>query len=408
MFKMHSDAGRMHTTVGLFVTHAMSFDAKMKMAFVAIVLVALLAVPAPLLPPHRLTEALRTIFGIGWTPAYLVAAVAVQVVFYGLLGVLAASTVNRAGTLQGRLFQVVTIPVLVVGVAIIIRSLKMGHLPIWINAAVPTAACVIGVLFGLGLLYGRWKGTIVVVVLLLGMTLWEISGGGSTELRHATEAHLQNILSVAPSLPTGEARFESLLRIAFAPVPHDGDEGDAVEQNQAAIVAWGIVVGHERLARLVGLNPDSQLVRRAAEVREGVTLRGREDWARHYALSAALAVLEHPLISDAGGLMKEQLDALTRGTGFSFGDLAADRAGVRFATAATSSEASAKAMQLRIRRAYSVDDLFPATIDFPENLSVEEFRRDFGGVGSQRYRSEVNRIEAQLDSCAALSPLAQH
>ena len=40
---------------------------------------------------------------------------------------------------------------------------------------------------------------------------------------------------------------------------------------------------------------------------------------------AALAVLEHPLVSDAGGLMKEQLDALTHGSGFSFGDLAADR-----------------------------------------------------------------------------------
>ena len=41
-----------------------------------------------------------------------------------------------------------------------------------------------------------------------------------------------------------------------------------------------------------------------------------EDWARHSALSAALAVLEHPLVSDAAGLMKEELDALTHGSGF--------------------------------------------------------------------------------------------
>ena len=74
-------------------------------------------------------------------------------------------------------------------------------------------------------------------------------------------------------------------------------------------------------------------------------MRGREDWARHYALSAALAVLEHPLVSDAAGLMKEELDALTHGSGFSFGDLAADRAGVRFADAATHSEVDEQAME---------------------------------------------------------------
>ncbi len=44
-------------------------------------------------------------------------------------------------------------------------------------------------------------------------------------------------------------------------------------------------------------------------------------------LGAALAVLKHPIVSDAGGLLREQLDTLTRGSGFSFGDLAADRVG---------------------------------------------------------------------------------
>jgi len=61
---------------------------------------------------------------------------------------------------------------------------------------------------------------------------------------------------------------------------------------------------------------------RAAALCLDTTLRGREDWPGHY--------LQHPLVSGAGRLMKEQLDALTRGSGFSFGDPAADRAGVRF------------------------------------------------------------------------------
>jgi hypothetical protein len=145
------------------------------------------------------------------------------------------------------------------------------------------------------------------------------------------------------------------------------------------------------------------LVRSAAALGQGTTLHGRDDWPKHYALSAALTVLEHPLVSDAGGLMKEQLDALTRGSGFSFGDLTADRAGVRFAVAATGSESVAKAMQLRIQDGFTVDDFFPSTIDFPENLTLEEFRRDFGGVGSPRYRREVSKIERRLDGCVALS-----
>lgn len=121
-------------------------------------------------------------------------------------------------------------------------------------------------------------------------------------------------------------------------------------------------------------------------------------------MSAALAVLEHPFVSDAAGLMKEQLDALARGTGFSFGDMAADRAGVRFAQAATQSDRAAEALQGRIRGGFAVADFFPSVADLPENLTVEQFRRDYGSVGSPRYRDFIAGIEARLDSCPGLSP----
>jgi hypothetical protein len=132
-------------------------------------------------------------------------------------------------------------------------------------------------------------------------------------------------------------------------------------------------------------------------------LDGRSDWPRHFAVSAALAVLGHPAVSDAGGLMKEQLDTLTKGSGFSFGDLAADRAGVRFALAATRSDSAAAAMQARLQSGFTQRDFFPLEIPFPENLSTEEFRHDFGNVGSERYQSTVNQIEAALERCSALS-----
>jgi hypothetical protein len=116
-------------------------------------------------------------------------------------------------------------------------------------------------------------------------------------------------------------------------------------------------------------------------------------------------VLEHPLVSDAGGLIKEELDTLTHGSGFSFGDLAADRAVVRFAIAATRSPVDEQALQARLHRGFAVDDFFPQITDLPERLTLEQFRTVYGGVGSQRYRQVVADIEARLDRCAALSPL---
>src|SRR6185369_17651347 len=153
------------------------------------------------------------------------------------------------------------------------------------------------------------------------------------------------------SLPIGDARFGALLQSAFVPLPAGAtrEQEQAVQHNRAAILALGIALGHERLARFVGMDPKGGSVLAGIALRTGTTLRGREDWARHYCLSAALAVVESPFMSDAGGIIKEELDALARGSGFSFGDLTADRAGVRFAQAATASESAAQEMQRRLQ-----------------------------------------------------------
>lgn len=379
------------------------FGTKCRFVAAIIILLALVFVPAPLLPPQRLVEVVQRGLGIGWETAYLVAAVVLQVTFYVSVGVLAALVMKRAATLRDRLIQFGLTSIVVVGLALLLRSVKAGHLPLWINAGVPVISCLFGVALGCTLLYRHFTFTAVGTLTVLTAAFWGFFGGSSRSVGMLTEAHLRNLVIAGPALPTGGTRFGALLQAAFAPV--DGGRGNhtQIDSNRAAIIAWGIAAGHPRLARLAGLDPDSQLVQQAAGFSAGTTLRGREDWSRHYAVSAALAVLGHPLISDAGGLMKEQIDALSGGTGFSFGDLAADRAGVRFASAATRSEESAKAMQARIQGSYSTDDFFPYALDVPENLTVEQFRHDFGGVGTERYHQEAKRIELLLDGCVALS-----
>jgi hypothetical protein len=372
-------------------------------AATAVALLALVIVPAPLLPPLGVTGQVQSLLGVSWTTAYLAAAIGLHLALYGALGVVAAFAGGPGKKPRQRWLHLVIVPVVVVGMAVLVRSLKLGHVPMLANAAVPMAACALGVVCGLLWRQHGWRATLVATVVLAAGLVWAYWPGVSSQLSHATAVQLRRIVDSAPQLPSGDARFGVLLQTVFAPMPSTSARSAAVEHNRAAILALGIALGHERLARSAGLERNSELVRAALAVRAGTTLRGRQDWVRHYCLSAALAVVENPLISDAGGLLKEELDALTHGSGFSFGDLAADRAGVRFAWAATASATAAQALQARLQAGYAADDFFPPAADLPENLTVAQFRRDYGGVGTPRYRQTVRAIDTRLNRCAALA-----
>ncbi len=378
----------------------------LRLTALIVVVLMLLIVPAPLLPPHRLSEAIQQTLSVSWKSAYLLAAVLLQLAFYSCIGIAAAFIVKRSQTFSGRLLQIIVVPIIVIGLGLIIRSLKVGHFPIWVNAAIPMVGCIIGVWLGLGLLYQRLKLMIFIVVVVSGAALWGLFGGTSNTLTHATRDQLRKLVSESSKIPRGEKRFGALLQLAFAPISKPtSDPIGTVDHNRAAILALGIALGDEHLARLVGLDRNSKLVRKAILLRKGTTLRGHTDWPQHFTLSAALAVLENPFVSDAGGLMKEQLDALAKGSGFSFTDIAADRAGVRFANAATNSDEDALAMQEILKNKFDMDDFFPSIADLPEKLTTEQFRQEYKAVGSQRYREKISEIEIRLDSCIALSPL---
>jgi hypothetical protein len=381
----------------------MLFYTKVRFVAAAIVVLALLLVPAPLLPPHRFAEALQSVAGISWKAAYLVSAILLRAIFYGALGLVSAFVVNPAKTPWRRLLQIVVLPIIVITAALLLRSLKEGHFPMFSNIAIPVAACFIGVLLGIGVLYRRGKIALLVATAVIGAAVWGFLGGVSAELSRDTEALVRRLVASASSLPSGELRFGALMQTAFAPLTTGSSQRKLVAHNRAAILALGIAIGHERIARYVDLDTDTELLNKAILLRQGTSLRGREDWARHYTLSAALAVLENPMVSDAAGLIKEELDALARGTGFSFGDLAADRAGVRFAEAATHSEAEAEATQIRLQQGFVIDDFFPPASDLPENLTTEQFQRIYGAVGSQPYRRKFAEIEARLAQCPGLS-----
>jgi len=173
-------------------------------------------------------------------------------------------------------------------------------------------------------------------------------------------------------------------------------DGDMAEENRAALTALAAYLSGISLPRL--LEGDSQSIRRAPRVL--LTLHGRRDFAEHFVISAALTVNGGSRLASAIGLIKEEEDA-NKGSGFSFTDLAANRAGVKLGERATS-EAAARVQQ-RLAAARHDADLLPDFRDLPEFMSQAEFDSRFGPIGSPRYLKLIERIDARL----AAHPLAQ-
>jgi hypothetical protein len=129
-----------------------------------------------------------------------------------------------------------------------------------------------------------------------------------------------------------------------------------------------------------------------------VTLNGRTDFPQHFTVSAALAAHAGAPLSDAIGLYKE-VDDSRQGSGFSFNDIAADRAGTRFGEIATQSPASARGLQRRVKMGIRESDLMPETADLPEFMPEAEFKRRYGGIGAPSYQRMMQDIERRVAAC---------
>jgi hypothetical protein len=94
------------------------------------------------------------------------------------------------------------------------------------------------------------------------------------------------------------------------------------------------------------------------------------------------------------------------GSGFSFGDLLADRPGTTFALLATRDTAAARMLQERLAAGFRVDDFFPEAADLPEDIQAAELEARYGGVGGRLFRQYVAEVERRLWSCPAYRALA--
>ncbi len=180
-----------------------------------------------------------------------------------------------------------------------------------------------------------------------------------------------------------------LMRLAAA----RGAGGDPQAENRALIAVVAFYVNGEGLAAIV---PGAKEWPRP--VPRTVTLAGRTDTPQHFTVSAALAAHAGGPLADAIGLYRE-VDDSRRGSGFSFADIASDRAGTTFGELSTRSAASARRMQQRVAASLKESDVIPELSDLPEYMREAEFKRRFGGIGAPAYKQMMQEIERRVAAC---------
>jgi hypothetical protein len=211
---------------------------------------------------------------------------------------------------------------------------------------------------------------------------------GDTEALRAYHAELLRLQ--ANGIGRG-ASLADLLKPMFALAQERSRNGDPVAENQALLTLLGSWSSKGGLGSLLPDEPQPERFR--------LKLEGRYDFAQHFLTSAGLAARGDSSLADAIGLFKEIADS-DGGSGFSFTDIAADRAGTRFGVLASGSPEQARRLQAFMAKGVRETDIMPPARDLPEHMDSEEFQRRYGGVGSPAYQAVMDDIEARIAACA--------
>lgn len=206
------------------------------------------------------------------------------------------------------------------------------------------------------------------------------------------EDDVQRLRSAQTSLAALVAHRAPGTALPLSEVIHGtfSDSGDdPVKSGRAVLLVLASHLAGKDLAALV---PAARSWPRIRWV--NMTLAGRHDLAQHFVVSAALAAWAGEPVADAIGLYKELEDARD-GSGFSFIDLSADRAGTRFGETLI---AHAEPLLTTIRNGLVDAQLLPPVADLPESLHGAEFTNRFGNHQSAAFKAMQQEIERRLDT----------
>ena len=166
-------------------------------------------------------------------------------------------------------------------------------------------------------------------------------------------------------------------------------QGNPVAENRAVILVLALYANGKPLGTILPAAKDWP-----RPTKQTVTLDGRDDLSKHFIVSAAIAAKAGAPLSDAVGVYKEIEDS-RGGSGFSFNDIAADRAGTRLGEYAAN-PALAQKVQRQLSAGVGEKDIMPKTADLPEFMPEKEFLRRYGGVDAPPYKKMMAEIERRV------------
>jgi hypothetical protein len=197
-----------------------------------------------------------------------------------------------------------------------------------------------------------------------------------------------------PTRRTGDALTDYYVR-------HAARAADALPDDvapRALLVALGVGLDDSNmLARIPGASGLARAIETPEERTSRLailgepTMRGRRDLAQHFFVSAYLAAAIGAEAAHAAGIAKELVDS-HGSSGFSFADLAADRAGMQFAEGVKSGR-----FQLNLlAQGFSTEGFLPDTTGLPEGLKATEVGAQYGTANDARFKKMIQEIDSRV------------
>jgi len=360
------------------------------------VVLCLVPDPRPLGTSELAVKGVRLLAGVSDPIARAFATIALRSMGLVVIGVLLVQSFGRARLKVVVPMALVLAPLL----AVVAQWINYTYFPIAQQVWFGVVSAVLGVLLGF-ILRRNGVAMAALVILAVGLFVWGTSTSISDDLYDAARATGLHVLETADEIPKGDAGFEKLMEVAFAFAEDNSHGRDPVLPHRAAILALGVILGDGKVAKVAKREINLARLSQAEKLRRRITLYGRRDLSQHFWVSAGLAVLSDAAKSMTVGILKEMMDS-AGGSGFSFVDLTADRAGTLFTVAATRNEESARAMQARIRDGVVIADFVPNPLDLPEGIGNVDFQVEYGGLGGERTKKIVEEIRRRLDACEGL------
>lgn len=189
--------------------------------------------------------------------------------------------------------------------------------------------------------------------------------------------------------PNWRLSLGKLLQSAFALAQQRSTPDTAITENRLAILALNEYVN--KSAHPLNLIKGSDKTPYYPAF-----LYKRNDLAQHFIASAALAASIDSRVASALGEEKEISDSQPGGSGFSFVDLAADKAGTRLGETAVASNNSALNLQEKLANTDDYRAIMPDPTGLPEHMNHIQFKHRYQSVNSQAYQQLTRQIDAQI------------